>query len=91
MRLKKAASAAPAAGKEESKESYYPYRMIDRNMRGADVAVLQAILIARGYYTGSIDGVFGTALDESVRRFQKDHDLVVDGVCGPNTWKEVLK
>ena len=89
--IEKAASAAPAAEKEELTESYYPYRMIDRNMRGADVTVLQAILIARGYYTGAIDGIFGTALDESVRRFQKDRDLVVDGVCGPNTWKEVLK
>ena len=38
---------------------YYPYRMIDKSMAGTDVAVLQAILSARGYYTGPLDGLFG--------------------------------
>ena len=70
---------------------YYPYRMIDKSMSGADVAVLQAILTARGYYTGPLDGLFGDALDAAVRKFQMDHDLVVDGVCSPQTWREILK
>ena len=72
-------------------ELYYPYRMIDKSMAGTDVAVLQAVLSARGYYTGELDGIFGDALDASVRKFQMDHDLVVDGVCGPQTWREILK
>ena len=48
-------------------------------MAGTDVAVLQAVLSARGYYTGALDGVFGDVLDAAVRKFQMDHDLVVDG------------
>ena len=65
--------------------------MIDKSMAGTDVAVLQAVLAARGYYTGVLDGIFGDALDAAVRKFQMDHDLVVDGVCGPQTWREILK
>ena len=72
-------------------ELYYPYRMIDKSMAGTDVAVLQAVLSARGYYTGALDGIFGDVLDAAVRKFQMDHDLVVDGVCGPKTWREILK
>ncbi len=71
-------------------ESFYPYRMIDCGMAGTDVTVLQAILAARNYYTGPIDGKFGKDLDAAVREFQKDHSLAVDGVCGPMTWREVL-
>ena len=70
---------------------YYPYRMIDKSMTGADVAVLQAILTARGYYTGSLDSLFGDALDAAVRKFQSDHTLDPDGVVGPLTWRELLK
>ena len=69
---------------------YFPYRMIDKSMAGTDVAVLQAILTARGYYTGPLDGLFGDALDASVRRFQSEHDLDPDGVVGPLTWRKIL-
>ena len=70
---------------------YYPYRMIDKSMSGTDVAVLQAILTARGYYTGPLDGLFGDTLDAAVRKFQSEHDLDPDGVVGPLTWAELLK
>ena len=70
---------------------FYPYRMIDKSMAGTDVAVLQAVLSARGYYAGALDGVFGDLLDTAVRKFQMDHDLVVDGVCGPMTWRKILE
>ena len=70
---------------------YYPYRMIDKSMAGTDVAVVQAILTARGYYTGPLDGLFGEALDTAVRKFQREHDLEPDGVVGPLTWAELLK
>ena len=69
----------------------WPPRMIDKSMAGSDVAVLQAILTARGYYTGPLDGLFGEALDTAVRKFQREHDLEPDGVVGPLTWAELLK
>ncbi len=70
--------------------SAWPPRMIDKSMHGADVSVLQALLLARGLFTGSIDGVFGSDLDEAVRRFQTAHGLDADGVCGPLTWGKLL-
>ena len=69
----------------------WPPRMIDKSMAGTDVAVLQAILTARGYYIGELDGLFGDALDAAVRKFQSEHDLDPDGIVGPITWKELLK
>jgi peptidoglycan hydrolase-like protein with peptidoglycan-binding domain len=64
--------------------------MIDKSMSGTDVAVLQAILTARGYYTGPMDGIFGDALDAAVRKSQREHDLDPDGVVGPLTWRKIL-
>ena len=92
-------ASSPPAGESQSDtgegqpavSEFFPYRMIDRSMTGADVAVLQAILIARGYFSGPIDGSFGDDLDVSVRAFQRDHELEPDGVVGPITWKELLK
>ena len=68
----------------------WPPRMIDKSMSGTDVAVLQAILTARGYYTGPLDGLFGDALDAAVRKFQLEHDLDPDGVVGPLSWRKIL-
>ena len=75
---------------KEKNSLYYPYRMIDKSMAGTDVAVLQAILTARGYYTGPLDGLFGDSLDAAVRRFQIDHALDPDGVVGPLSWRKIL-
>ena len=69
----------------------WPPRMIDKSMAGTDVAVVQAILTARGYYIGELDGLFGDALDAAVRKFQSDHTLDPDGVVGPLSWRKLLK
>lgn len=69
----------------------WPPRTVDVSMTGPDVAVLQAVLAARGYPVPDLDGLFGSYLDGIVRQFQKDHALTVDGVVGPITWKELLK
>lgn len=53
---------------------------------GQQVRVLQWRLQEWGYYRGSIDGVFGNATSQAVRRFQARHGLRVDGVVGPSTW-----
>ena len=34
----------------------------------------------------SIDGIFGPITDEAVRNFQKENNLVVDGIVGTKTW-----
>ena len=56
-------------------------------MKGGDVAVAQAILNARGYNCGEIDGDFGIKTSNMVMAFQGESGLVIDGIVGPATWK----
>ncbi len=72
-------------------ETFWPPRMVDKGMRGADIYVLQAVLVARGYSVPSVSGVFDDSTDKAVRKYQKDNSLVVDGVVGNNTWTSLLR
>lgn len=72
-------------------EIFWPPRQVCKGMKGADVAALQALLIAHGYSVTVIDGIFGESTDKAVRKFQTDHSLAVDGIAGPNTWGAILK
>lgn len=62
--------------------------IIRRGARGSQVKLLQQCLVNLGYSIGSagIDGIFGPATDAAVRQFQRDKELVVDGIVGPMTW-----
>lgn len=57
--------------------------------RGPNVTLLQQRLQQWGYYSGSLDGVFGRATDEAVRRFQARNGITVDGVVGRSTWSSL--
>lgn len=72
-------------------ETYWPPRMICDGMNGADVTVLQALLVARGYGVNAVNGVFDDSTDKATRRFQSDSGLAVDGIAGPNTWTAILR
>lgn len=78
------------AYKPKETERYWPPRVVDKNMVGADVMVLQSVLSARGYYKGDINGRFQDQTEAAVKNFQRDSDLVVDGVVGNLTWTKVL-
>ena len=56
--------------------------------KGDAVRKLQENLIELGYDLGrwGADGDFGDATEIAVKKFQKDHQLTVDGVVGPKTW-----
>lgn len=49
------------------------------------VAALQIGLQAKGLYGGTIDGHYGPATEQAVRRLQRRAGLSVDGVAGPQT------
>lgn len=70
---------------------FWPPRMVDRNMNGADVTALQAILVARGYTVNAVNGVFDGSTDKAVRQFQTASGLAADGVVGPLTWTALLR
>lgn len=51
----------------------------------ATVKEFQGQLAELGYDVGPIDGIRGARTIAAVKAFQKDHDLVVDGIVGPAT------
>lgn len=86
------AGTAPAVEPDEPEiENLWPPRMLCRNMDGADVMVLQALLVAHDYTLNAVNGVFDESTDKAVRAFQTaDKHLTVDGVAGDNTWTALL-
>lgn len=57
--------------------------------RGSEVKAIQEKLKERGIYTGSVDGVFGSATKTAVQKFQKQSGLTADGIAGPQTLKKL--
>jgi peptidoglycan hydrolase-like protein with peptidoglycan-binding domain len=37
-----------------------------------------------------VDGIFGNLTDAAVREYQESVSLTVDGIVGPNTWRELI-
>lgn len=52
---------------------------------GATVTEIQTKLKRWGYYTGAVDGVYGSETKAAVQYFQRKNNLTVDGVAGPAT------
>ena len=55
--------------------------------RGERVRQVQQRLKNWGYYSGSVDGVFGQKTYDAVRSFQKKNGLKADGVVGTATFR----
>lgn len=55
--------------------------------RGNEVRRIQQKLKNLGYYTGSVDGIYGTGTQKAVRAFQKNCGITADGIAGPKTLK----
>lgn len=65
-------------------------RAIKRGSRGRDVTAVKRALSKAGYIKwGSFTRVFGLFAVRSLRKFQQQHHLHVDGIVGPNTLKRL--
>lgn len=56
-----------------------------RGSYGSEVRKIQTKLKSWGYYTGEVDGIYGSRTESAVRSFQRKNGLTVDGVAGPAT------
>lgn len=54
---------------------------------GETVKTIQSKLKRWGYYTGSVDGVYGSKTVSAVKYFQRSNGLTADGICGNATLK----
>ena len=52
---------------------------------GNEVTQIQKKLKNWGYYTGAVDGIYGSKTVEAVKKFQSKNGLTVDGIAGPKT------
>lgn len=66
-------------------ESVCEAAVLKQGSKGTQVRTLQTKLKNWGYYTGSVDGVFGANTKAAVVRFQKKNGLTADGIVGAKT------
>lgn len=52
---------------------------------GQEVSEIQSRLKKWGYYSGKVDGIYGTQIKNAVTYFQKQNGLTADGVAGSKT------
>lgn len=51
----------------------------------SQIRTVQTKLKRWGYYTGNVDGIFGSKTIAAVKYFQRKNGLAVDGIVGPKT------
>ena len=68
---------------------YYPGPAAETLSRvgsqGNEVKAIQQELKDRELYSGEVDGIFGSATESAVKRFQTQQGLTADGIAGPQT------
>ena len=68
-------------------ESIQEAAILKQGSSGNEVREVQRRLTSWGYYSGSVDGVFGKGTRTAVIAFQKKNGLTADGVVGKSTYK----
>lgn len=72
------------------KEKLTTMGLLKKGAKNNDVTVFEILMTKLGYYTGSIDTIYGKGCVSACINFQKDHNLITDGECGNSTWKALL-
>lgn len=65
---------------------------LSKGDKGEAVKSLQRLLNGVGCSVGlfGVDGDFGTATEKAVIKFQAEHGLEADGICGSKTWSKLI-
>ena len=60
--------------------------VLKQGSQGSDVRTVQDKLLRWGYYTGKVDGIYGTKTRQAVEYFQRKNGLTPDGIVGKKTF-----
>lgn len=77
-------SSSSASSSSSSSTSFT--RILSSGSTGTDVTSVQTRLKALGYYTGTVDGKYGSGTIAAVKAFQTNNGLKVDGKTGSGTF-----
>ena len=80
-------SRAKAESAQAITEEIVEVAILRQGATGNEVKEVQRRLKLWGYYSGSVDGVFGAGTKKAVVDFQKKNGLTADGVVGASTYK----
>lgn len=93
MQLLSRYAGAPAeAGADavQYKYSGLQLRELFEGLYGEDVTTLQIMLAVKGGFDVDVDGIFGPQTKLALAKYQSEHGLAADGICGTKTWTEIL-
>lgn len=65
------------------------FRTIRPGDRGADVREVQKRLKLKGYYKGSIDGIYGDSMKFALMKFLRDNNMAITDNIGPNIYEKL--
>ena len=65
--------------------------MMRQGTQGTITKLLQEKLNKLTYNTNGVDGIFGSTTFNAVSNYQSNHGLSRDGICGKDTWREIIK
>ena len=63
--------------------------LVREGTRGEQVRTVQTMLIQQGFLQGKADGVCGKLTVEAIRHFQQNKGVLVDGICGQQTYAKL--
>lgn len=70
--------------------STIPTRTLQSGSSGEDVKLVQNRLKALGYYSGTVDGSFGSGTVTALKAFQLTNNLTSDGIAGSGTYAKLF-
>ncbi len=76
----------PEADDDTGSTDVIPDRTLSKGCKGEDVKAVQTRLQELGYYTGAIDGDYGSGTVAAVKAFQTMNGLTADGKAGSKTY-----
>ena len=76
----------------QNKSTTLELPVLSLDMKNETVKAMQLLLIGYGYSCGKAgaDGKFGNNTVTALKSYQKDYELLVDGICGAKSWSSLL-